>query len=60
MGQTVRHFLTLTDFSEQELQQLIVRAKMLKAGAPAHLPGRVLGMIFEKSSTRTRVSFEAG
>jgi len=62
---TVRHFLTLTDLSSDELTQLIQDAiaqkKAFKAGA-IHEPlkNQVLGMIFEKSSTRTRVSFEAG
>jgi ornithine carbamoyltransferase len=61
----LRHFLTLTDFSPAELKQLVTRATELKrmhqAGQP-HTPlrGKVLAMIFEKSSTRTRVSFEAG
>ncbi|MBL4567976.1 MAG: ornithine carbamoyltransferase [Porticoccus sp.] len=61
----LRHFLTLQDLSKQELQQLLQRATELKA---AHhngtderpFTGKVLAMIFEKSSTRTRVSFEAG
>jgi len=60
-----RHFLTLLDFSPTELQQLIARAIELKQahrqGADQRqFPGKVLGMIFQKSSTRTRVSFEAG
>ncbi len=60
---TVRHFLTLLDLSPQELQGVIHRAIELKqwqrqGERPTLLPGRVLGMIFEKSSTRTRVSFE--
>jgi ornithine carbamoyltransferase len=60
-----RHFLTLTDLSPAELAGIVARATELKrihaAGEP-HTPltGKVLGMIFEKSSTRTRVSFEAG
>lgn len=58
-----RHFLTLTDFSEEELQALIARATELKTMRRQGLPyqplkNRVLAMIFEKSSTRTRVSFE--
>lgn len=62
---TPRHFLTLLDFSPTELRQLIQRASELKkerqAGTDQRVfPGKVLGMIFEKSSTRTRVSFEAG
>jgi len=61
----VRHFLSLLDFSPAELQQLIERAVELKAmqrRGVIHEPlkNRVLAMIFEKSSTRTRVSFEAG
>jgi ornithine carbamoyltransferase len=62
---SVRHFLTLLDFTPQELQQVLDRAIALKK---MHYDGviyeplknKVLGMIFEKSSTRTRVSFEAG
>lgn len=60
-----RHFLTLKDLSKDELKQVIERAIELKK---AHKQGeiyeplknRVLALIFEKSSTRTRVSFEAG
>ncbi|HQU14831.1 MAG TPA: ornithine carbamoyltransferase [Gammaproteobacteria bacterium] len=60
----VRHFLTLLDFSPQELRDLLHRAVQLKvqhASGELYEPlkNRVLGMIFEKSSTRTRVSFEA-
>ena len=60
-----RHFLTLLDFSPAELQQLIQRAIEMKrehrAGNDQRaFPGAVLAMIFAKSSTRTRVSFEAG
>jgi ornithine carbamoyltransferase len=62
---TTRHFLTLLDFSPEELRGLIARAVELKAIHRAGMPheplkGRVLAMVFEKSSTRTRVSFEAG
>jgi ornithine carbamoyltransferase len=62
---SARHFLSLLDFSPTELQQLIDRAIELKAlhkarTEPTPFEGQVLGMIFEKSSTRTRVSFEAG
>ncbi len=65
MTQTVRHFLTLKDLSTDELNQLIQRAIVLKAMHKSGeiyepLKNRVLGMIFEKSSTRTRVSFESG
>lgn len=60
-----RHFLTLQDLSKQELQQLLKRAIELKTAhkngtAKQPFSGKVLAMIFEKSSTRTRVSFEAG
>jgi len=59
-----RHFLTLLDLSKDELQTLIVRAIELKAmhkagQCPQIFKNKVLAMIFEKSSTRTRVSFEA-
>ena len=58
-----RHFLTLNDLSADELRQIIARASQLKTEfkekrMQQSLPGRVLAMIFEKSSTRTRVSFE--
>lgn len=61
----VRHFRTLLDLSPQELKALIARAIELKAekkqgNAHASLRGKVMAMVFEKSSTRTRVSFEAG
>jgi ornithine carbamoyltransferase len=60
---SVQHFLTLKDLPAQELQKIIKRAIELKrdhkAGA-IHEPlkHKVMGMLFEKSSTRTRVSFE--
>ena len=61
----VRHFLTLTDLSSDEFRQLINRAIELKAILHRGeifepLKNKVLAMIFEKSSTRTRVSFESG
>jgi len=60
-----RHFLSLLDLTPLELQQLLKRASELKqlqcSGEPhASLTGRTLAMVFEKSSTRTRISFEAG
>jgi ornithine carbamoyltransferase len=59
----VRHFLTLNDLSRAELLEIINRAiemkKALKQGKiEASRQGKILAMIFEKSSTRTRVSFE--
>jgi ornithine carbamoyltransferase len=62
---TPRHFLTLLDFTPDELRQLIARAIELKAMQHRGeiyepLKNKTLAMIFEKSSTRTRVSFEVG
>jgi len=59
----VRHFLTLHDLDQKELRALIRRAAEMKQEVKSGilrptLPGRILAMIFEKSSTRTRVSFE--
>ncbi|MEE9327848.1 MAG: ornithine carbamoyltransferase [Cocleimonas sp.] len=61
----IRHFLTLMDFSRDELQTLIKRAielkKMRNDGEVFEpLKNQTLAMIFDKSSTRTRVSFESG
>lgn len=61
----LRHFLTLKDLTPQELKRIIARAIELKTSLRAGVieepfKNKVLGMIFEKSSTRTRVSFEAG
>ena len=60
-----RHFLTLLDLSAAELQHLVKRAIELKAlnrAGTIHEPfkHKVLAMVFEKSSTRTRMSFEVG
>ncbi len=60
---STRHFLTLMDLTPKELGYLIQRAVELKTmlhTGQFHEPlrGKTLGMIFEKSSTRTRVSFE--
>ncbi len=60
-----KDFLTLKDFTGQEIIDMVqlgidLKAK-LKAGIPTPiLAGKSLGMIFQKSSTRTRVSFEVG
>jgi ornithine carbamoyltransferase len=59
----VQHFLTLFDLSADELRQLVRRAidlKTLQQTGKIYEPlrNKVLGMLFEKSSTRTRVSFE--
>ncbi len=57
-----RHFVTFMDLSGDEIRALIRRAGELKRLDTVYEPlkNKVLGMIFEKSSTRTRVSFEAG
>ncbi|SMF45548.1 ornithine carbamoyltransferase [Alteromonadaceae bacterium Bs31] len=65
MANRTRHFLTLLDLSADELkhviEQAIARKKALKQGEIFEpFKNKVLGMVFEKSSTRTRVSFEAG
>ncbi|MFZ2321750.1 MAG: ornithine carbamoyltransferase, partial [Pseudomonas sp.] len=62
---SARHFLSLLDCTPAELSSLIRRGVELKAlrnrgGLFEPLKNRVLGMIFEKASTRTRLSFEAG
>ncbi len=62
---STRHFLTLLDFSPAELRAVIDHSIAMKAehaagNDPQIFRNKVLGMIFEKSSTRTRVSFEAG
>ncbi len=58
-----KHFLTMLDLDREELLGLIRRAQQTKQEVrqgilKPTLPGRVMAMIFEKSSTRTRVSFE--
>ena len=59
---TKRDFLEIPDLGREELLELLARARRLKRGAEAGRPlaGKVLAMIFRKSSTRTRVSFEVG
>jgi ornithine carbamoyltransferase len=61
----MRHFLDLSDLTGDEIRSLLQDAARLKAAyragdRPAVLAGRVLGLLFEKPSLRTRVSFEAG
>src|SRR3990167_1752303 len=60
-----RHFLTLPDLTPAELKRLFARAMEMKAmlkRGERHTPlaGKTMAMIFEKSSTRTRVSFQVG
>ncbi len=59
------HFLTLGDYTGEELNELLNMADQLKYEQKHgiehhHLAGKTLGMIFQKHSTRTRVSFESG
>jgi len=61
----LKHFLTLQDFTPAQLHQLLIRGIELKAMQHAGevyqpLKNKTLAMIFEKSSTRTRISFEIG
>jgi len=61
----MRHFLTLKDYSKEEILEIIDLAITIKKETKAnifkkYMPNKTLGMIFEKSSTRTRVSFETG
>ena len=61
----MKHFLQFTDFTRDEFEHLIERTKILKQRFKSYIPyqpltDRMLAMVFEKSSTRTRVSFEAG
>ncbi len=63
MGDSMRHFLSEDDLSAAEFRQIIQRGSEFRrehesGTSEALLPRRTLGMIFEKSSTRTRVSFE--
>jgi ornithine carbamoyltransferase len=62
---SVHHFLTLKDLTNSELQRIIAHASEMKNKNRAGelyqpLKSKTLGMVFEKSSTRTRVSFEVG
>jgi len=61
----MRHFLTLKDFTKDEILEMITLAQEIKAETKRkefkpYMEKQTLGMIFEKSSTRTRVSFETG
>lgn len=57
-----RDFLAIPDFETDELYEILDLAQRMKSGEYRETPlaGRTLAMIFEKSSTRTRVSFEVG
>ena len=61
----MRHLLTLADVSAAEIQRIFsitedLKSKFAHGLREALLPGRVLALLFEKQSLRTRVSFEAG
>ena len=65
MSPALKHFLQFKDFSRDELEHLFARPRVIKDRfkryQPYHpLADRTLAMIFEKNSTRTRLSFEAG
>ncbi|HEY6006689.1 MAG TPA: ornithine carbamoyltransferase [Geobacteraceae bacterium] len=62
---TTRHFLALHDYTRQELDHLFTLTKELKEAQKKRIPhrrleGKSVALIFEKSSTRTRISFEVG
>ncbi len=64
-GQKLRHFLTLKDFTKEEILEIIdigleIKKNLKNKVYKKELDMQTLGMIFEKSSTRTRVSFETG
>ena len=57
----MRHFLSLKDYTKEEILEILALAAAFKSGAKQpKLRAKTLAMIFEKSSTRTRVSFEIG
>lgn len=60
-----KHFLTLSDYTGEEINELLNMADQMKFEQKNHIPhrhleGKTLGLIFETPSTRTRVSFETG
>ena len=62
---SVKHYLQFSDFSQEEYHYLFQRAQILKrrqVSGESYQPltGKVMSMVFEKHSTRTRASFEAG
>jgi ornithine carbamoyltransferase len=63
-GNGIRHFLDLTDIPPADLKGMIAASRAMKSGGPAAtgkpLAGKTLAMIFDRPSTRTRVSFDVG
>lgn len=60
---SVKHFLSITDFTRKELDDILFLSKRVKSAPKKFsrsLEGKILGLLFNKPSTRTRVSFEAG
>src|SRR5438270_186503 len=66
MSKSVRHFLDINELPQSELRNMLALSVAMKAKRKAHqngekpLEGKTLAMIFEKPSTRTRVSFDVG
>ena len=65
MSVPIKHFLQFSDLNASELAYIFERAALIKKKFKAYekhqpLVDRTMAMIFEKASTRTRVSFEAG
>jgi ornithine carbamoyltransferase len=65
MARAIRHFLELCNFTRDELEWVLERSRVIKDRFKRYefyqpLADRTLAMVFEKASTRTRVSFEAG
>src|SRR5215210_8995089 len=66
MNKALRHFLDLNELPTTELRNMLAASLAMKAKLKAHanpikpLEGKTLAMIFEKPSTRTRVSFDVG
>lgn len=63
MQKKVKHLISFDDWSDSEIQELLdfsLYVKKNRVYFSGHLSGRTMAMVFQKTSTRTRVSFEAG